>query len=122
MVRSGNKRITNERRITDQRRLNGDRRVVDEGAPERRWGFERRKKELGPPERRARQERRGNEVGPPPGWRERRRWAERRSPDVTESSFEEWVRLRVIRRATASEREVPKEDDDDKLGGLIIRD
>lgn len=121
MVRSSSKRVTNERRITDQRRLNGDRRLVDAGAPERRWGLERRKKELGPPERRVRHDRRDNEAGPPTGWRERRRWAERRRPDVVETSFEEWVRLRALRCSPVSEVN-SRPEEDDKLGGLIIRD
>lgn len=121
MIRSSNKRVANERRITDQRRLNGDRRLVDEGAPERRWGLERRKKEMGPPDRRIRQDRRDSEVGPPSGWKERRRWAERRRPDVSETSFDEWVRLRALRCATPCETNYRPEGDD-KLDGLIIRD
>jgi hypothetical protein len=121
MIRSGKTGITNERRTARQRRLEEERRRVDEGAPERRLGLERRQLEMGPPERRVRNERRDCENGPPAGWRDRRRSAERRSPDVVESSFEEWVKLRASRCATVVEKDHPA-DDHEKLGRMIIRD
>ncbi|MFA7291390.1 MAG: hypothetical protein WC023_03975 [Rhodocyclaceae bacterium] len=121
MNRSGKTGITNERRTARQRRLDDERRQVDEGAPERRLGLERRKQAMGPPERRVRNERRDCENGPPAGWRDRRRSAERRSPDVVESSFEEWVKLRAIRCTTGAEKDHPT-DDHDRLGRIIIRD
>jgi hypothetical protein len=82
---------------------------------------ERRQQALGPPERRIRHERRDCENGPPAGWRDRRRSAERRSPDVVESSFEEWVKLRAIRCTTVVEKETPGSDHE-KLSRVIIRD
>jgi len=48
-----------------------------------------------PSNRRLRQDRRDLDLGPPAGWRERRRCAERRLVEVTETSFREWVAYRA---------------------------
>lgn len=121
MTRIGKNRITNERRIADQRRMEAERRLSDEGAPERRLASERRQQDMGPPERRVRIERRDNELGPPPGWRDRRRFAERRLLAVTEVCFDEWMRLRGTLCSSASEQDASPEEHE-TLGNLIIRD
>lgn len=121
MNRSVKGRKTNERRRTVERRFADERRRIDAGAPERRLAEERRQLDLGPPERRLRHDRRDRELGPPSGWKDRRRWAERRCPEVLECSFEEWVRLRAVRLSGDSEPEAA-EIDHEKLGKVIIRD
>lgn len=85
-----------ERRRAEERRQ-PDRRLVDQGAPERRIG-DRRNLDVGPPDRRVSGERRQFELGPPSGWRDRRRAAERRIPEVMEAAFAEWARLRAAKR------------------------
>jgi len=115
MERTG-KRIPQERRRVDERR-HVERRHEDEGAPERRIG-DRRHIDTGPPERRVLIDRRQSEVGPPSGWKDRRRKAERRIPEVHEAAFAEWVRLRVSRSAGEEEGE----HDHEPLGKIIIRD
>lgn len=120
MNRAGNPRSAknaNERRVRDQRRMDGERRVVNEGAPERREGVDRRQVVLGPPERRQKLDRRDCENGPPAGWRDRRRSAERRSPEVLEVSFEEWVRLRAVVKVEHG----PTPEEHEKLERMIIR-
>lgn len=84
-----------ERRASDQRREEIDRRGADGNQPERREGHDRRGPDLGPPDRREVLDRRYLEAGPPCGWKDRRRSAERRVPEVIEASFAEWVRLRA---------------------------
>lgn len=121
MNRIVKKRLTNERRVASQRRAEGERRLADDGAPERRLFADRRQQNMGPPERRVRVERRDNELGPPSGWRDRRRFAERRLLAVTEVCFEEWIRLRATLCDTAAEKE-PSPGDHETLGNLIIRD
>lgn len=121
MTPSGRNRKTNERRLDCQRRLEDDRRQVDQGAPERRYYEDRRQQNLGPPERRVRTERRDAELGPPPGWRDRRRFAERRLLDVTEVCFEEWIRLRMVQASHISDP-APEEEHHDALGRVILRD
>lgn len=121
MTRIGKNRITNERRIADQRRMEGERRFADDGAPERRLFSERRQQDMGPPERRVRVERRDNELGPPSGWRDRRRFAERRLLAVTEVCFDEWMRLRATLCSSASDQDASP-GDHETLGKLIIRD
>lgn len=96
MSQGDNKRSNSERRRHEDRRLDGDRRVSDAGAPERRGTEDdRRKVDNGPPDRRLQQDRRDAEKGPPPGWKDRRRIPERRTPEVTEIPFEQWVRKRA---------------------------
>lgn len=46
--------------------------------------------------------RRVKEVGPPPGWKERRLSAEKRKPEVTEGSLDEWEALMGKSRAQVS--------------------
>jgi hypothetical protein len=89
-----------DRRKKDDRRL-ADRREHDVDAPERRAGEERRKLDAGPPERRRCSDRRDLELGPPKGWKERRRTAERRIPEVREVAFAEWI---LQRRAGTPDR------------------
>lgn len=84
-----------ERRASDQRRADVDRRGAEGNHPERREGLDRRGLDLGPPDRREVLDRRYREAGPPCGWKDRRRSAERRVPEVIEASFAEWVRLRA---------------------------
>ncbi|MCK6406723.1 MAG: hypothetical protein L6Q60_12000 [Rhodocyclaceae bacterium] len=96
------KRTPQERRRVDERRLI-ERRQVSEGVPERRAG-DRRHVDVGPPERRRLIDRREIEKGPPTGWKDRRRTAERRIPEVRESAFAEWVRLRATRTAGADSK------------------
>lgn len=117
MDRNLAKRITNERRRRDERRQI-DRRHVSEGAPERR-SADRRHENLGPPERRLMADRRQAESGPPSGWRDRRRKAERRIPEVREAAFAEWVRLRVTKERAV---EPVEHADHELLEKLIIRD
>jgi hypothetical protein len=115
--------MTNERRRSDERR-NDERRHVSEGAPERR-AADRRHENLGPPERRLAVDRRLAESGPPSGWRDRRREAERRIPEVLDAAFAEWVRLRVVRERTtgsAAPAEPVERADHELLEKMIIRD
>ncbi len=54
---------------------------------------------------------------PPPGWKDRRREAERRIPEVGEVAYGEWARLRAekgLPDAAAAEHEA--------LNGNVIRD
>ena len=117
MIRAGKSRVANERRVKDDRRLDGERRLVNEGAPERRERIDRRQVMQGPPERRLRIDRRDCEKGPPAGWRDRRRFAERRTPEVVEASFEEWVRLRAVVKIEQG----PTVEEHEKLERMIIR-
>ncbi len=48
---------------------------------EQRSGFDRRERELGPPN----------------GWRDRRRTVERRTPEVQEIPFSEWLSYRPVK-------------------------
>lgn len=107
--------ITNERRKVDERRQL-ERRTSDEGAPERRAG-DRRLQDVGPPDRRVLADRREAEKGPPPGWKDRRRAAERRIPEVEEVAFSEWVQL----RSCAAPAE-PAAGGHEVLGKILIRD
>lgn len=97
-----------DRRKSDDRRL-AERREHDAGAPERRVGDERRKLDLGPPERRRCSDRRDLELGPPKGWRERRRTAERRIPEVKEVAYAEWVLQLNSRGGDHSEKSASEE-------------
>jgi len=92
--------IRNPGKKTQERRKD-ERRLRNEGAPERRAG-DRRALDLGPPERRRLAERREAESGPPPGWKDRRRAAERRIPEVCEAAFAEWARLRAVHASLAN--------------------
>ncbi len=47
---------------------------------------------------RSNQDRRNNDKGPPTGWKERRRNAERRMPEVEEISIAEFKRLMAANR------------------------
>lgn len=100
---------TGDRRLKEDRRLDGERRVVDVGSPERRLSVERRQVEMGPPERRDRHDRRETEDGPPPGWKDRRRHAERRIPAVAEVPFEMWEKERSERANALSRDDSPPE-------------
>ncbi len=100
-------RSETDRRGHEDRRHESERRVADVGAPERRVGADRRQIELGPPERRGAPDRREAEQGPPPGWKDRRRSAERRIPQVTEVSFDEWVKERAERQDVAVDGSEP---------------
>ena len=121
MHRKNFRGCTNERRDGSNRRQDSDRRHVDAGAPEQRQLTDRRQENLGPPERRNVSERREKACGPPSGWKDRRREAERRIPEVGDSSFEEWVNLRAARYAPRS-IDAPLDEHHESFGRLIIRD
>lgn len=116
-----NQRRTGDRRMTEERRADGDRRLVDMGSPDRRLGDERRRVDVGPPERRDHEDRREAESGPPPGWKDRRRWAERRIPAVAEVPFEIWEKERSERAGATAKEETPPEQRK-RHGDLIVGD
>ncbi|HEX5804621.1 MAG TPA: hypothetical protein VFY24_16520 [Azospira sp.] len=103
-----NQRRTGDRRMSEERRADGERRLVDMGSPDRRLGDERRRVDVGPPERRDSEDRRETESGPPPGWKDRRRWAERRIPAVAEVPFEIWEKERSDRAVAAAGEPLPE--------------
>lgn len=117
MDQGGNKqRGKGERRSHDDRRTDGDRRLIDAGAPERRAGeTDRRHLDKGPPERRLHKDRRDAEQGPPPGWKDRRRTPERRTPEVAEIPFEQWVRQRASYAPVADVPGTTDETDDEAV-------
>lgn len=47
-------------------------------------------------------DRRVKDSGPPPGWKERRLSPEKRKPEVSEGSFDEWEELMGKHRAQAA--------------------
>lgn len=101
MSRNGSTRSSSERRSTIDRRLHGGRASVDGVAADRRSPFQRRSPEVAAAERRARKDRRKREIPLSAGGRDRRRVAERRTPEVLEATFREWARLRAARRTWA---------------------
>lgn len=110
MSRNGSTRSSSERRGAINRRLHGDRGSVDGVAADRRSTFQRRSPEAIAAERRARKDRRKRENPFYAGGRDRRRVAERRTPEVLEATFREWARLRAARRTWAdrwAERAMP---------------
>jgi hypothetical protein len=101
MSRNGSTRSSSERRHTIDRRLHGDRAPVDGVAADRRRTLQRRSLEAIAAERRARNDRRKRENPLFASGRDRRRVAERRTPEVLEATFREWARLRAARRTWA---------------------
>lgn len=83
------------------RRLNGDRAAVDGVSADRRGMLQRRNPEAAAAERRARKDRRKRDNPLFAAGRDRRRVAERRTPEVLEATFSEWARLRAARRTWA---------------------
>ncbi len=100
MSRNGSTRSSSERRHTIDRRLHGDRAPVGGVAADRRSTLQRRSAEAAA-ERRDRKDRRKRENPLFAAGRDRRRVAERRTPEVLEATFREWARLRAARRTWA---------------------
>ncbi len=121
MKKQGTSYRGRERRGEGERRNEIERRFTDLGAPERRAVEERRQVDMGPPERRHCMDRRDAEVGPPPGWKDRRRQAERRTPEVVEVSFDDWVRMRAVRIGSAAPV-TEQEEHHEHFARIIIRD
>lgn len=72
--------------------------------------------------RRVRQDRRRVEAGPPGGWRERRRFAERRLINVTETFYWEWAGHMTLWLTNKRSEADAHKGAMSKMGGLAGRD